>query len=264
MIDRLFCSASLALCLAAGCAAAAQEPSPGPARSIGAPANGCLAGGQALAFDGPGYSLVRTQRERYYGHADLLDYVQTLGERVTHAGLGRMLVGDLSQAKGGPLAYGHNSHQNGLDVDVWFQVAPQPLFSPLDALREPGAQPSLLNPGHNGLSPLWNGSQTTLLRLAAESPKVERIFVNPWIKRELCRSAPGDWLRKLRPWHGHDDHFHARLACPPDSPHCQAQAPVPAGDGCGEELASWFHPTKPGGAKPRTHREPWPVECGEL
>jgi penicillin-insensitive murein endopeptidase len=66
--------------------------------------------------------------------------------------------------------------------------------------------------------------------------------VHPIIKRELCQNTQGDrgWLAKIRPWHGHDDHFHVRLGCPLSSPECQPQAPVAAGDGCGEELAWWF------------------------
>ena len=31
-----------------------------------------------------------------------------------------------------------------------------------------------------------------------------------------------------------------RLNCPPDAIHCVDQAPPPAGDGCGDDLAYWF------------------------
>jgi penicillin-insensitive murein endopeptidase len=81
-----------------------------------------------------------------------------------------------------------------------------------------------------------------LLRLTANDQRVARVFVNPIIKRELCASTSGEraWLGKIRPWYGHDDHFHVRLGCPSDSSDCLPQAPVPAGDGCGEELAWWF------------------------
>jgi murein endopeptidase len=47
------------------------------------------------------------------------------------------------------------------------------------------------------------------------------------------------WLHRVRPWWGHDHHFHLRLACPGDSPDCVAQDPLPPGDGC-NELAWWF------------------------
>ncbi len=81
-----------------------------------------------------------------------------------------------------------------------------------------------------------------LLETAARSPGVARIFVNPAIKRALCREAGADrdWLRRIRPWWGHDDHFHLRLSCPPGEPECRDQPAPPAGDGCGAELDWWF------------------------
>ena len=59
----------------------------------------------------------------------------------------------------------------------------------------------------------------------------------------MC-SAGSDraWLTKIRPWYGHDDHFHVRLACPAGNADCTPQARVAVGDGCGEELAWWFSP----------------------
>jgi len=81
------------------------------------------------------------------------------------------------------------------------------------------------------------------LRLTANDAHVSRIFVHPIIKRDACNAETGDrtWLRKLRPWFGHDDHFHVRLLCPAEAPDCVSQAPVPAGDGC-KELDWWFSP----------------------
>jgi penicillin-insensitive murein endopeptidase len=81
-----------------------------------------------------------------------------------------------------------------------------------------------------------------LLELAASDPAVDRIFVNPVVKREACAKArPGtEWLRKLRPWWLHHDHFHVRMRCPADSLQCEAQPPIGADDGCGESLRWWF------------------------
>ncbi len=83
-----------------------------------------------------------------------------------------------------------------------------------------------------------------------------RIFVNPAIKRALCRDAGADraWLSKIRPMFGHNYHFHIRLWCPNGDEGCGNQEPPAPGDGCGAELDGWFteamlHP-KPGG-KPR-------------
>ena len=43
-----------------------------------------------------------------------------------------------------------------------------------------------------------------------QDPLVQRIFVNAAIKKALCREAGDDraWLEKVRPWWGHDYHFH--------------------------------------------------------
>ncbi len=92
----------------------------------------------------------------------------------------------------------------------------------------------------------WQGSQLPkrLYEAVAREPQVARIFVNPAIKRELCREAGSDhaWLTKIRPWWGHDYHFHMRLLCPPGQSECRDQAPPPPGDGCGKGLAWWFTP----------------------
>lgn len=80
---------------------------------------------------------------------------------------------------------------------------------------------------------------------------------------KLCQTAgtDRDWLRKIRPWYGHDSHFHIRLSCPADAVSCENQAPIPAGDGCGAELYSWFEP-KPSTSTPRAKVLPTPpVQC---
>ena len=87
-----------------------------------------------------------------------------------------------------------------------------------------------------------------VLRLAASDPRVDRIFVNPVIKRSLCEGAAGEedraWLRKIRSWWGHDEHFHVRLSCPEDSKDCVPQAPLPDDDGC--DVGWWFRPENAG------------------
>jgi penicillin-insensitive murein DD-endopeptidase len=57
----------------------------------------------------------------------------------------------------------------------------------------------------------------------------------------MCADASaGDraWLAKIRPWWGHDSHFHVRLNCPAGQPGCTRPDPLPAGDGCAE--AVWW------------------------
>jgi penicillin-insensitive murein endopeptidase len=212
-------------------------------------------------------------RKRYFGHPETVAFVERLGQRGRAEGLPSFLVGDMAQPRGGPLPYGHASHQTGLDVDIWFDLQPRPLLQP--AARETIELPSMLRANWRGIDPKKFGArQVTLLRLAASDPRVERIFVNPQIKLALCRGIPGAggdraWLQRLRPWWGHDDHFHVRLRCPESSPECEPQAPVPPGDGCDTTLASWARHQAPPPPHPAIastpRREPaLPAACGPL
>jgi penicillin-insensitive murein endopeptidase len=112
---------------------------------------------------------------------------------------------------------------------------------------------------------LWSDRQAQMLKTAASLPNVDRIFVNARVKQELCLSTRGDraWLRKIRPWYHHDDHFHMRLACPPDSPACARQEPIPPGDGCDSSLDWWLGKAPPStGVKPPPPAKPvMPAEC---
>ena len=225
-----------------------RSPSPGSAQAIGGYAHGCLAGGAALALDGTGYQVMRPARRRYFGHPALIDYLQNLGRRAHDAHLPLIALGDLAQPRGGPMNFGHASHQSGLDVDIWLRLDLPPL--PRDR-RDSLSETNLVSgASHRVMRPGWTDAHARLLRLAAADPRVDRIFVNPAIKYELCRKAGGDraWLRLIRPWYGHHDHFHVRLSCPADSPLCEPQRPLPEGDGCGDELISWMpeaHPPLP-------------------
>jgi penicillin-insensitive murein endopeptidase len=126
------------------------------------------------------------------------------------------------------------------------------------AAREKLQPPAVVDLGTHRLTAAWSPQVASLIALAAEDPRVERIFVNPSVKRELCALEPRGtaWIAKLRPWWGHHDHFHVRLRCPRDSPECRMQPPVPEGVGCGESLDWWFsHEARRAGP---THR-PAPV-----
>jgi penicillin-insensitive murein DD-endopeptidase len=224
-----------------------DTPLAGAPRAIGGVAHGCLVGAAELPPDGPGYAAIRLSRHRNFGHPALVHYIETLGRATAAAGLPVFYVGDMAQPRGGPLPFGHASHQTGLDVDIWFTLQTRPALPP--EAREDVELPSMLLANYHEIDPRRFGArQIELLRLAASAPEVERVFVNPVIKAALCRragSADRDWLARIRPWFGHDEHFHVRLKCPADSRDCEAQRPVPEGDGCGAELASWLHHLPP-------------------
>ena len=217
-------------------------------QSIGTYTNGCVSGAVALPIDGTGYQVMRLSRQRVYGHPNLIQFIQNLGQYVAAEHESNLLIGDLGQLHGGRTPSGHRSHQNGLDVDIWFSLSTANALSEQE--RETLNAPSMLASSDKIALKEWTTAHEQVLKTAAQFPEVERIFVNPVIKRELCRHAPVEnraWLRKIRPWWKHDDHFHVRLSCPKDSLNCEHQEPLPAGDGCDEDLAWWFsiEATKP-------------------
>lgn len=212
--------------------AAALSPSGGPARVIGRHESACIAGAVELPLQGPGYQAVDISRRRHYGHPTLVDYVGALGRKVEAAGLGTMLVGDMAQPRGGPMSFGHVSHQGGLDVDIWFRLD----VGPLPAGERDGlAQPVVVDPRTGRPDPArWTARHAELIRLAALDPRVARVFVGAAIKRDLCERSWPDrgWLRAVRTWPGHDDHLHVRLSCPADSPACTDQPAPSPGEDC--------------------------------
>jgi len=241
-----------------------RRPATGPAEAIGSAAAGCLRGAESLPADGLGYQILRPERNRAWGHPRTVAFVRDLAAAANSEGLPLLLIGDMAQPRGGPLPFGHASHQNGLDVDIWFRLADRPLGAADLAHPTPVSmiQGNRVNPLH------WGAAQARLLELAATSPGIDRIFVNPAIKQALCRRlAPEQrgWLAKLRPWWGHDEHFHARLACPTDSGLCEPQAAIPEGDGCGAELESWLaQPLAIPKEKPHRQVRPLPAACAAV
>jgi len=222
-----------------------KQPFEGPPRAIGDYSKGCLQGGTKLDMNGEGYQVMRPGRRRFFGHPTLVSFVQDLAKGLHEKTGGMLMIGDLSQARGGRSNGGHSSHQTGLDVDIWYWNPKVAEKAPLSrAQREQISARSVVVEKRGVIAPAEKDKVTAALQIAATDPRVARIFVHPVIKRELCSTAKtaGEdtgWLAKVRPWHGHDDHFHVRLNCPAESPQCQAQEPVPAGDGC-NALGFWF------------------------
>ncbi len=221
--------------------AAIAGPTSGPARVVGGYSNGCIAGAQAIPLTGPGHVVIRPQRNRYWGHPDLVRFADWLSNAAAEAGLATLMIGDLGQPRGGPIT-GHVSHEVGLDIDIWLRLLPgQDRLSP-EQIAAPGEISHVTADGLDVDRTLWTPAHVELYRMAATYPGVERIIAHPAIKQALCRDATGDrrWLARVRPWYGHTGHMHIRLACPADSPACVPQAPPPGGEGCGSELAWWF------------------------
>lgn len=238
------------------------NPGPGPARVIGEASAGCVDGAVALPATGVGFLTTQRARHRFFGHPELASFLEELGAAVDRHTGKRMVVGDLSQPRGGPMPNRHRSHQSGIDADVWLWLAPP-------QRSEPDEAPSMVLEGDDQVDPQrWGSEQVWLAKAVASHPAVDRIFVNAAIKAALCNEAGSDrrWLQKIRPWWHHRAHLHVRLRCPSDSPDCIAPPALPAGDGCGSELAWWFTDQAKAPRPPAKTpvEKPLPKECRVL
>lgn len=220
-----------------------DAPAPLAARVIGGYSKGCLAGGVFLPINGPDWQVMRLSRNRHWGSPQLIDYMERLASDA-HAfdGWPGLLVGDLSQPRGGPMLTGHTSHQIGLDADIWLTPMPDRTLSPQE--REDMDAVTMLKDPFSVDPSVFTDKQVKLIRRAASYAQVARIFVHPAIKRALCQRASSvgkdtSWLSKVRPWWNHHYHFHVRLRCPSGMAGCVNQKPVTGDLGCGEELDNW-------------------------
>jgi len=222
-------------------------------RVVGFYAKGCIAGAEALPIDGKTWQVMRLSRNRNWAHPDMVALLERLAAKAhKEAGWPGILIGDMSQPRGGPMFTGHASHQVGLDADIWLTPMPNRQLSRNE--REEMSAVMMVRSDRLDIDPgVWTPNHLTVIRAAAQEPSVQRIFVNAAIKKALCREAKGDrsWLSKVRPMYGHDYHFHIRIKCPAGSGECEGQSPPSESEGCSAgDLAYWFkdstiHPKPP-------------------
>ena len=228
------------------------------ARSIGFYAHGCLAGARALPVDGEAWQVMRLSRNRNWGHPALIGFLERFAKKIPKVnGWPGILVGDMSQPRGGPMLTGHASHQVGLDADIWLTPMPDRKLSREE--REEMSATNVVRDDGLDVNKDWTSQHMEAIKAAAQDSTVQRIFVNAAIKKALCRQAKGErsWLEKVRPMYGHNYHFHVRMFCPKGDDTCEDQDPVPGGEGCDNaSLAYWFsdavlHPKRDPNAKPK-------------
>ena len=202
---------------------------------------GCIAGAVAIPIDGPHWQAMRLSRNRRWGHPELISIIEQLSYKAKKDGWNGLLVGDISQPRGGPMLTGHRSHQMGLDADLWLTQMPNKRMSYNE--RENTSAVSVLKRGSNYVDQSrWTRAHTMLLYHAASFPQVERVLVHPGIKKQLCDTVKGNrkWLSKIRPTWGHHYHFHIRMGCPSGSPNCKRQNPTPNKTGCNDGSLDWW------------------------
>ncbi|MBM7067114.1 penicillin-insensitive murein endopeptidase [Actibacterium sp. 188UL27-1] len=216
------------------------------ASAIGTYAKGCAAGSVQLPESGPTWQAMRLSRNRNWGHPEMIAYVQNLSRfAASQPGWQGLYVGDISQPRGGPMTSGHQSHQIGLDADIW--MLPPKRLNLSRAQREAISSISVRSKDQRGVNRNYTRAHHEILKYAASDPRVDRIFVTPPVKIEMCKIAKRSdksWLQKIRPIYGHHYHFHVRLKCPKGDRRCQTQKPTVAqlsdgGNGCDDTLRWW-------------------------
>jgi penicillin-insensitive murein endopeptidase len=220
--------------------ASRQSPTP-----VGTYSRGCLAGAERLPETGPTWQAMRLSRNRNWGHPASIDFIKRLSAKAAaKSGWAGLYVGDISQPRGGPMNSGHQSHQMGLDIDIW--LLPPKSVNLSRAERESISSKSVKTADQRNVNDNWTPAHMAVIRAAAEDPAVDRIFLTAPAKIWMCNNAKGNrkWLQKVRPWWGHDAHFHVRLKCPEGSRDCKTQTPTVSelsngGTGCDASLNWW-------------------------
>jgi murein endopeptidase len=109
------------------------------ATSLGLPWSGSLVDGVQLPIDGPNWvtwdpltDSVPNQPKRLYGNQRTIHAILavTAAYHAAHPKAPRVVVGDISREGGGPMTDEHISHQNGLDVDVYYPRLDRKLRAP--------------------------------------------------------------------------------------------------------------------------------------
>ena len=145
--------------------------------------NGCLSGGIAIPVDGPNWQAMRLSRNRRWGHPDLIRIIEDLSYKAKQDGWNGLMVGDISQPRGGPMLTGHRSHQMGLDADIWFNPMPNKRLTYQE--RENLSAVSVLKKGSVYVDKArWTRAHTMVLYHAASYDQVERILVHPGVKKQ--------------------------------------------------------------------------------
>ena len=160
--------------------------------------------------------------------------LERLADQGAEDGWRGLLVGDMSQPRGGPMLTGHASHQVGLDADIWLTPMPDRELTPAGARgdvghhggrrRPQGCRSEDLDAGARG------GDQGRRAGSAGRAHLRQPRHQEGAVPRRRQTTARG--CSKVRPYWGHDYHFHIRIACPGRQPRLQPQPPRAAGDGC--------------------------------
>lgn len=213
--------------------------------AFGTYAKGCLAGAEQMPETGPTWQAMRLSRNRNWGHPDMISFLKRLSaSAAAQPGWNGLYIGDISQPRGGPMTSSHQSHQLGLDADVW--LLPPKRLNLSRAEREALSSKTVRSKDWRTVNGNWTPAHMEVIKAAASDPAVDRIFITAPAKVWMCKHAKGNrkWLQKVRPYWGHHYHFHVRLKCPKGSTICKTQKPTVKqlsknATGCDKDLNWW-------------------------
>ena len=230
--DSLRAFALFALLTSTSSLACSRVPSPlTPAfrGSVGLPYAGVLTEPVRLPKNGPGYRCINPSGQ-HFGTAGLVEAVKFAADRVQSEMPGpTLLVGDLSGEQGGEIPH-HRSHRNGRDADLLFYI--QDLSgAPIESLGWTQFQGDGIGRTYGGRYVQYDVARNWLLvkaLLEAPTAQVLWLFVSRPVEGLITEYAIARGEDPIVVWEAenvmlqptnalpHDDHFHLRVACPPD------------------------------------------------
>jgi murein endopeptidase len=204
---------------------------------------GHLSNGVLFPSEGIGFQFSSEEKKFLWATQDLVDTVSYVLKDTALQFPDRPLiqVGAVSLKNGGRNT--HQSHQNGLDIDIAYPVKDDKLTAPWSDMTSG----STVNPNFD-FERFWH-----FCKSAASTGRVIFLFVDPPIKKSMCTYVksinefsenPDDIAFKAlmtlwpsaaaRGETGHKNHVHLREQCPPGRNKClRDQPPSPEADGTG-------------------------------
>lgn len=211
------------------------------AASIGYYSDGRQQDASTISMQGEGYIKIFQHRHNSFGAPSMIAALEAVAKQLKskYPAKDRIQIADLSSKQGGFLE-GHGSHQNGLDVDIAFirmdqtEQAPNYDQNATSGFKEVFVKGGKLTANFDVIRN-WE-----LIRLLVETKRVQRIFVDPAVKRKFCGylqekgllQASRATLSRVKLEPDHTEHMHVRFYCPSESPQCKSQAEVAGDTGC--------------------------------
>jgi penicillin-insensitive murein endopeptidase len=201
---------------------------------------GSLINPQTLTQEGEGYRQKSNSRIGAYGTDHAIQFVTLISKKIKDAQvIDLLIIGDISKKSGGPFLAAdghlmHESHQNGLDVDIGFlpSTSTQTLTDhfPKGWITTAGKISRQMDLQKN-----WQ-----LVKTIVDMGWSYLILVHPAVKKAFCKMAAksdnpsqfNEMLSHIVPEKSHVDHFHVRLKCPVTSPACIPEPPRSSAPGC--------------------------------